>query len=107
MSVGQAFQELEDFGVVGGLDIAFGAASVRGAALPTGRYQMIATQDCFVQRGTAGAALATGAAPDHYLKANMPLSFLVLTDDTGVRDAVAAIRDTADGILRIRKVSRK
>lgn len=106
MSVAQQWQELEDFGAEGA-DVAFTAASAKSGALTPGRYYMIADQDCHVQRGTAGAAAATAASPCLFLKANTYWPFVILTEDGGVRDAVAAIRDTASGTLRIRKTSRK
>lgn len=106
MSVAQQWQELEDFGAEGA-DIDFTAASAKSAALTPGRYYMIATQDCFVQRGTAAGASATAASPCLYLKANTYWPFVILTEDVSVRDAVAAIQDTAGGKLRVRKTSRK
>lgn len=106
MSAAQGWHELEDIGADGG-DISFTSASAKSAALSAGRYCMIATQDCHVQRGTAAGATATAASPCLFLKANTYWFFVIIGEDINVRDAVAAIRDTADGTLRVRKVSRK
>lgn len=106
MSAAEQWHELEDIGVEGA-DVAFTASSARSGALTPGRYSMVADQDCHVQRGTAAGATATAASPSFFLKANTYWFFVIIIEDAGVRDAVAAIQASAGGTLRVRKVSRK
>lgn len=106
MSAFNGHIEGEDFGEEGAA-VSYTAASARSAALNPGRYYMVSTTDCWVKRGTSAAAVATAAAPSQFLKASTYWPFIISVDDVGTRDAVAAIRDSADGSLRIGRVNRK
>lgn len=82
--------------------LAVGSAKL-AAAVPAGTYAVISDQDAYLVTGTAAGATATSAG--FLLKANVYWVWHVLPADVGNNDCLAAIRVSADGTVRVSRVS--